>query len=525
MTRSKTTRQFSRACIVLLALVPPGYGQELDLKAIFKEGLPSSPFITVVYRYADTMLERGRDTYGPQKSGLFLSALDRKTLSPLNIRPPAPTGIRETDRPGAKNEPLVGANPQLDENFLRLLYFLSSLSSEIRYAQAANDELNWFLKNTQSQDTGLLPWGEHLCWIVTTDSIASGLDKQMHEFSRPWMLWDKCFELAPHESKRFALGLWNNQITDHNTGAFDRHAGFAQASSQEGMDFARHAGFYIRTWAESYNYTKDETFLKAIDVLISRYERKRHHKTGLIELKSGPYFARRSGLVVANAAKTGGLREGGSPNAAPILSLSLAIDCDGAARKMPQPLRSRLIAFAAREDEIFCSLPHRLEDKNGFLTSLDLTTGKPQDSYTSLWDAKYGGFTTAAVAMMCVSRYENTGKVKYRDFIVSSADIYKNSLPGDQVDAWPMTFGHAISLELAAFRITARDEYYKRAFELGKIAVERFFGDCPLPRASLKTDHYESITGADTLAIALAELHLNILHITAVRAPTNTIDR
>jgi hypothetical protein len=315
------------------------------------------------------------------------------------------------------------------------------------------------------------------------------------------MLWDKCFELAPQESKRFALGLWNNQITDHNTGAFDRHAGFAQASSQEGMDFARHAGFYIRTWAESYDYTKDEVFLKAIDVLLSRYERKRHPKTGLIELKSG------------------------SPNAGPILSLSLAIDCDSAARKVPQPLRSRLAAFAAREDEIFCSLPHHLEDKNGFLTSLDLATGKPQDSYTSLWDAKYGGFTTAAVAMMCVSRYENTGKVKYRDFIVSSADIYKNSLPGDQVDAWPMTFGHAVSLELAAFRITARDVYYKRAFELGKIAVERFFGDCPLPRASLKTDHYESITGADTLALALAELHLNILHITAVRSPTNTIDR
>jgi len=514
MTQDKITGQFWKSCIVLLALVPPAYCQELDLKAIFKEGLPSSPFITVVYRYADTMLERGRDTYGPQKSGLFLSALDRKTLSPLNTRPPAPAGIRETDRPGAKGEPLAGANPQLDENFLRLLYFLSSLSSEIRYAQAANDELTWFLKNTQSQDTGLLPWGEHLCWIVTTDSIASGLDKPMHEFSRPWMLWDKCFELAPQESRRFALGLWNNQITDHNTGAFDRHAGFAQASSQEGMDFARHAGFYIRTWAESYDYTKDEVFLKAIDVLLSRYERKRHPKTGLIELKSG------------------------SPNAGPILSLSLAIDCDSAARKVPQPLRQRLIGFAAREDEIFCSLPHRLEDKNGFLTSLDLAlasasldasrgsrTGKPQDSYTSLWDARYGGFTTAAVAMMCVSRYENTGKVRYRDFIVSSADIYKNSLPGDQVDAWPMTFGHAISLELAAFRITARDEYYKRAFELGKVAVERFFGDCPLPRASLKTDHYESITGADTLAIALAELHLNILHITAVRAPSNTIDR
>src|SRR5262245_54825142 len=36
----------------------------------------SSSFLEVVRRYADTMIERGRDTYGSQKSGLLLSALD-----------------------------------------------------------------------------------------------------------------------------------------------------------------------------------------------------------------------------------------------------------------------------------------------------------------------------------------------------------------------------------------------------------------------------------------------------------------
>ena len=100
-----------------------------------------------------------------------------------------------------------------------------------------------------------------------------------------------------------------------------------------------------------------------------------------------------------------------------------------------------------------------------------------------------------------------------------------DSLPGDGTDAWPGTFGHAITLELAAFRVTAREKYYRRAFRLGEIAVERFFGQSPLPRASLETDHYESTTGADTLVLALTELHLTARHITAVRAPANTIDR
>jgi len=41
----------------------------------------------------------------------------------------------------------------------------------------------------------------------------------------------------------------------------------------------------------------------------------------------------------------------------------------------------------------------------------------------------------------------------------------------------------------------------------------------------MKTGHYETITGADSLALALIEVHLASLHITAVTAPDNTIDR
>lgn len=489
------------ACIVLLVLASAATGAKPDLKTMFQESIPASPFINVVYRYANCMLEHGRDTYGPQKSGLFLSALDRKALSALKTRPPAPRGIREGDRPGPADGPLVGANPQLDQNLLRLLYFLKGMSGEDRYPQAADNELKWFLKNTQSPETGLLPWGEHLCWNVVTDEVASGRNEPVHEFARPWMLWDRCFELAPEQSRLFARGLWNSQIADHKTGAFDRHANFSRSSPRDGMDFARHAGFYIRTWAYAYAHTKEQVFLEAIDVLLRRFEKKRHPKTGLIEATSG------------------------SPKAIPVLSLSLAIDCDGAARKVSEPLRTRLTRFAAHEDDIFCSLPHDLKAKKGFAIGFDLETGESDGSVSSLWDAKYGAFTTAAVAMMCVSRYENTGRIGCRDLIIAAADAYLNSLPGDDTDAWPMTFGHAISLELAAFRATAREMYHKRAFTLGKIAVDKFFGGSPLPRASLKTNHYESITGADTLALALVELHLTTLHITAVRAPVNTIDR
>src|SRR4051794_40634685 len=70
-------------------------------------------YIDIVRRYADTMIERGRDSYGPVKSGLLLSALDRTTLAPLTIRPAPPAGIRRGDRSGQPWSALTGANPHL----------------------------------------------------------------------------------------------------------------------------------------------------------------------------------------------------------------------------------------------------------------------------------------------------------------------------------------------------------------------------------------------------------------------------
>lgn len=466
-----------------------------------KAPVPPSPFLPVIYRFADAMIQNGRDTYGPQKSGLFLSAFDRTTLAPLTNRPPTTAGVREDDRVGPKSGVLTGANPQHDENFLRLLYTLSELSSKPKYRETADAELKWFLQNTSSTETHLLPWGEHLSWNVMTDEPIPKDQAGVHEFFRPWMLWDRCFELAPEASQQFALALWEHQIANHETGAFDRGAGFSKHLAREGMDIPRHAGFYIRTWSVAYGHTKDDRFLKAIDVLLKRFENKRHPKTGLIEAYAG------------------------STNAWVASSLSLAIDCDGAAHRVPEPLASQLRAFARREDEIFCALPHDLKATGGFMTELNATTGQSRGHHTPLWNARYGGNTTAQIGMLCVSRYENTGKTGFRELIHAAADAYLKSLPGEDEDAWPVTFGQAISLEVAAWRSTSNQVYLDRARALANFAVERFFDKSPLPRASLKTDHYETVTGADTLALALVELHLHILHITAVRCPPNTLDR
>jgi hypothetical protein len=97
----------------------------------------------------------------------------------------------------------------------------------------------------------------------------------------------------------------------------------------------------------------------------------------------------------------------------------------------------------------------------------------------------------------------------------AAADAYKNATPDPQTSA--MTFGHIISLELAAWRSASKQEYLDSARKYADFAVQRFWAnDSPLPKPT---------AGADSLVLSLLELHLSILHITAVRCPPNTIDR
>jgi hypothetical protein len=56
------------------------------------------------------------------------------------------------------------------------------------------------------------------------------------------------------------------------------------------------------------------------------------------------------------------------------------------------------------------------------------------------------------------------------------------------------------------------------------MAVELFWQDNALPRASLKTGHYEAITGGDSLALALLDAHSH-KHKFPIVLPSNTIDR
>jgi hypothetical protein len=399
--------------ILILALAPFAHAAEV----------PKSPYVAIVYRYADTILKSARDTYGRGKTGFLLSALDRKTFAALPDWPIA--------------------NPKVDENLLRILYTLSELSGKPIYRDAAERDIRAYLAN---QGEG---WN-----VITDESVKETI--QARQTVRPWILWERSFELEPDLSKKLLINL--------------------------GVDpSARITALAIRGFASAYQSTHEGAFLRLAENYFDQFDKAQ----------------------------------------APLSSaenLSIAIDTFGAATRLPEPLASRLRSYAAGKDDAFCALAHDLKSQKGFLLA--------GDELTPLWTMPNHRCTTAMVGMLCVSRYENTANIKFRELIHSAADAYRDSPPpANDDDAWPMTFGQVISLELAAWRSTARQEYLDAARKFADIAIQRFFGDNPLPRANTHTDNYDNLTGSDTLVLSLLELHLSILHITAVRCPSNTIDR
>jgi len=448
-------------------------------------------YLKIVQAYAETLMERGRDTYGAKESPLFAAALDRRDLAPGDF--PGIAGIRPQDRC------TTGANPMHDENLYQILYALTSITGEAKYATEADKALKFFFENCQSPVTGLMAWGEHMGWDFHADGPHRGLFKgepiSIHEIYRPWVLWDRCHELAPDAALGLAKGLWEHQIANHETGEFSRHAGWDRHDPGGRNEYPRHGGFYILMWAGAYRETNDEVYLKAVETLVDMYNRLSHEETGAIPCSSHPD---RTHIMW------------------PESNLSLAISLTDAAPVFPEPLRRKMLERAAKTDEIFLSLKHDFSPKGiGFVAGADTRALQALKegpwTHTRPWVTAYGKTTDAQIADICHLRYrqldDGAPKDGYRRMILESADRYLESTPDLTGTIFPGPMGHVILHMIATHELSGDVKYLNRADAFAQIAVDNFLSDgAPLPKASSQHDHYEAITRGDTMMMGLLKL-------------------
>ncbi len=468
------------AASVLVAawLILPGGAAAAERKA--------PDYLEVVRAYADALIDHGRDRYGPVRSPLFATTLDRRTLrlcegdrlAEVKDIPREGWGIRPHDRMP------TGANSQHHQNLYQVLYALTEVTGEPRYAEAADAALAWFFRHCQSEATGLFAWGEH----IGRDFLTEKPTGNTHEYFRPWVLWERSYALAPQACERFARGVWEHQIGDPSTGNFSRHARYDRHGPGKDSQYPRHGGFYIGTWAAAYEHTGDPVFLTAIETLVDYFDGRRSPTSGAIPAESHP---RSKGLMIW-----------------PGSNLSLAVDLEKAAGKVPGALAAKLRRNAAKCDEVFLKIEHDLSPGGkGFVGTAHTHTLAVQGYSKGVWRAGYGVGNDASFANLCLLRYRQAPRDGYRKLVLDTAARYLEGEPDAAVPLHPGTFGNLVFLMLGAHEITGRKRYLDSAHRYAGLAVETFVGDgSPLPKATSRHDHYEAITLGDTMMMALVQL-------------------
>ena len=473
------------------------YGEEL------REVHPE--YLKAVKAYADAMIQDGRDTYGNVKSPVFVSGGIDLGTHQFARRDLKGQGIREGDR-------AYGANPHHDLNFYQILYALTQITGDMKYKNEADEALRWFFRNCQSPATGLLAWGEHLHWDVQAEKCKG---RDLHEFYRPWVLWERSFKLAPAACEKFARGLWDHQVYNHS-GDFNRHAKWSEPGPGQHCNISRHAGFYIATWGHAYEQTKDPLFLKAIERVLIFKEASRHPVTGALpsdraalSVQQWLHYISGQEIKLEHDHRIGGLHSHVAG------TLSLAIDLHQAAQFVPPELAKMMLDFAATEDEHFLKYheglgedsPHLFVDLAGVSTMKAFAVGR---SYCPIWDFTYGKATEAQVAMICYERLRQLrpGDVRdgYKRLITACAGRYLKSNPPAEAVQKPGIIGDVVLLMTVACELSGNKKFLDRADVFADIGAKTFLDMSPLPRTAVGFEHYEAITRGDTMMMGLLKL-------------------
>jgi hypothetical protein len=173
------------------------------------------------------------------------------------------------------------------------------------------------------------------------------------------------------------------------------------------------------------------------------------------------------------------------------------------AEKVPEDLAEKLRKSVWRTDKLFLKLTHELSPGGrGFLLTAATHTLEPHGrrAYAGPWDH-------AGPANLCMIRYRQGKAAGYRKLVLDAAGLYLDDEPEVKFALHPATSGQLIYLMVNVYDLTGDRRYLDRADYFAHRAIELFMDEpSPLPKATSKHGHYEAVTGADTLMMAMLRL-------------------
>jgi len=266
---------------VLFLLAPLRARAEVPVTQENRES--AEKYLQVVHRFADKVLEYGRDVYGPLKTPLFVDGINVDTLEP-------PAWTWE-----GKNRVL--SNQASQQNLFRTLVGLSAVTGDPKYRQAAADAVRYAFGHLQDRG-GLLYWGGHAYYDALEDKPVGGLtgSKMAHEFKHHYPYYELMWQVDPDATRRFIEAVWDAHILRWDILDINRHGQYGRTVGKlwdhdyeggpvpfasKGLSFMMSGSDFFYAAALLSRFTGDERPLVWAKRLANRYVEARHPETGL----------------------------------------------------------------------------------------------------------------------------------------------------------------------------------------------------------------------------------------------------
>jgi hypothetical protein len=202
--------------------------------------------VDAVRAFADALIEFGRDRYGPDDTPLFVSQVDLDTCDLPDCE-----GLYCAPNRGGAGATMC--NLQFDAGLLRVLYALTDVTADRKYATAADDYLGYYLTNLPDE-TGYFPWGDHRGYDVVADEP---LDAH-GEFKVTWLPWERLWATDSEACLRQFDALKLHLIDESRSWAFNRH--YPPGEVPHSMNSS--GGAWIAAWAFAHAQTGEQRYLE-----------------------------------------------------------------------------------------------------------------------------------------------------------------------------------------------------------------------------------------------------------------------
>lgn len=454
--------------------------------------------LKTLIRFADLMLEHGRDHYGPRETPLFVNILDARTHRIPGTQRPCTPNQRFHDRlPG-------GANLLMDIGLIRFLNELTARTGDKRYQEAATDYIHHFTRQCIAPATGFYTWGTHACWDVFRNQPLYA--HPYHEFlPRPpvWLL-ERMWPADPEKVER-GLDALKYHCTEPGA-AVPTHSRHARIDQKEYLeddeymcDFAFVASGYCVAWAFLDAQTHNPEYRRRIERMMDYYWNSRDPQTGLMPWDTrldrfvyrtdAMLYVARDLLLIAQLLNDPVLSDEYRGRARQLADAALRLDHDPAAGKVvlqtiriPED-RTGLSEMAVTHAERYARGPRASEPfwATGFNTCIQ----------------------TARSVRPLIQLYDELGVPAYLDFAEQTALGYAAmEIPGKTSDIEAFTTASVLGLCMDVYERRPSDTLRAYIHKLASQATENYFTN-DLITATPSLDYYESASGSGELAAEL----------------------